>query len=90
MYSKQIGQRRIFLCVFFVFFFGIARKSHSPDRLSLSFSERFNQTLERQLRKLVSDSPADWDLVIDECVFAYNTSKHASTGFTPFFLMYGR
>ena len=30
-----------------------------------------------------------WSLFLDSCVFAYNTSRHETTRFTPFELMYG-
>ena len=32
----------------------------------------------------------NWDDFIDTCIFAYNTSHHESTSFTPFNLMFGR
>ncbi|KZR99859.1 Uncharacterized protein APZ42_004115 [Daphnia magna] len=32
----------------------------------------------------------DWDEFIDFVTFAYNTSRQESTGFSPFFLLYGR
>ena len=31
----------------------------------------------------------EWDLVLTEVWFAYNTSVHSTTGFTPYFLMFG-
>lgn len=31
-----------------------------------------------------------WDQYIDTCVYAYNSSKHESTAYTPFELMFGR
>ncbi len=32
----------------------------------------------------------DWDKYVSACVFAYNTSIHPATGYTPFMLMFGR
>ena len=32
----------------------------------------------------------DWESHLAKVCFAYNTSKHASTGFSPFYMMYGR
>ena len=52
--------------------------------------ERFNQTLKAQLQKLVNEHQDDWDTILDEILFAYRTSRHASTKFTPSLLMYGR
>ena len=51
--------------------------------------ERFNQTLQKGLVKLTEDE-VDWDLHIDDVLFAYRTSMHASSKYTPFFLMYNR
>ena len=31
----------------------------------------------------------EWDVVLSEFMFAYNTSVHSTTGFTPYFLMFG-
>jgi hypothetical protein len=42
------------------------------------------------LVKLVYDKKDHWDKVLDTCVYAYNTSVHESTSFTPFELMFGR
>lgn len=53
-------------------------------------SERANRTLEDMLRAYTSSRQDDWDLVLPAAEFAYNSSKQASTGFTPFFLNYGQ
>lgn len=42
------------------------------------------------LVKYVEDKRNEWDMVLDSCVFAYNTSKHESTLYSPFEVMYGR
>lgn len=52
--------------------------------------ERFNQTVQTMLTKFVSKKKDDWDTYLDTCIFAYNTSEHHSTSFTPFELMFGR
>ena len=52
--------------------------------------ERMNQTLTKSLLKLVNVNKDNWDLLIDPVLFAYRTSKHDSTKYTPFFMMYKR
>jgi hypothetical protein len=52
--------------------------------------ERFNHTLEVQLRAQVGRNHRDWDLYLPAATYAYNTAPHAATGETPFFLVYGR
>uniref|UniRef100_A0A8C2FGW1 Integrase catalytic domain-containing protein n=1 Tax=Cyprinus carpio TaxID=7962 RepID=A0A8C2FGW1_CYPCA len=50
--------------------------------------ERFNQTLKMMLRKYVSDTGKDWDKWLPFLLFAYREVPHASTGFSPFELLY--
>ena len=52
--------------------------------------ERFNQTLQRALLKMIDENQSEWDKFLDSVLFAYRTSKQASTTFSPFFLLYGR
>ncbi|KAL2082862.1 hypothetical protein ACEWY4_020635 [Coilia grayii] len=52
--------------------------------------ERFNKTLKSMLRKFVSDSGSDWDDWLPYLLFAYREVPQASTGFSPFELLYGR
>lgn len=52
--------------------------------------ERFNQTLKAMLRKFVCDSGADWDQWLPYLLFAYREVPQASTGYSPFELLYGR
>ena len=52
--------------------------------------ERFNRTLLTMLATSAKDNPLNWEQYVRSVCFAYNTSTHSSTGFTPFFLMYGR
>ena len=40
--------------------------------------------------KYAHEKKEDWDMYLDSCVFAYNTSKHASSLYTPFEVMFGR
>ena len=52
--------------------------------------ERYNQTLQRSLLKLVNKQQNNWDEFINGVLLAYRTSKQKSTQFTPFELMYCR
>ncbi|MBN3289911.1 POL2 protein, partial [Polypterus senegalus] len=52
--------------------------------------ERFNQTLKQMLRKVVSADGRNWDQLLPLVLFAYREVPQASTGFSPFELLYGR
>ena len=52
--------------------------------------ERFNQTLKRMLKKAAMDNVKDWDKFVPYLLFAYREVPQASTGFSPFELIYGR
>ncbi|KAJ9519373.1 hypothetical protein QJQ45_023169 [Haematococcus lacustris] len=53
-------------------------------------TERANRTLEDMLRNFVSPYHDDWDTHLTAAEFAYNSSTHAATGFTPFHLNSGQ
>ncbi len=53
-------------------------------------TERANKTIEEMLRSYVQTNGSDWDKYLPALEFAYNSSIHATTGFSPFFLTYGR
>lgn len=55
----------------------------------LSMIERFNRTRIDQLAKMLLQQPGEWDDCLDLVYLAYNTSRHSTTGFTPFFLTNG-
>ncbi|KAI7799815.1 hypothetical protein IRJ41_012432 [Triplophysa rosa] len=52
--------------------------------------ERFNQTLKRMLRRVVAKDGCDWDLLLPYVLFGVREVPQASTGFTPFELLFGR
>ena len=52
--------------------------------------ERFNRTLLSMLATSVKDNPFDWEKQLPKVCMAYNTSVQSSTGYTPFYLMFGR
>ena len=52
--------------------------------------ERFNRTLVSMLSAVVQDRHHEWEEHLRATCMAYNTSVQSSTGFTPFYLMFGR
>ena len=42
------------------------------------------------LAAYVADYPHDWDNWVSLAVYAYNTSSHSSTGFSPYEMVFGR
>ena len=52
--------------------------------------ERQNRTLQEILSSFVSQHKDDWDNWVSLAVYAYNTSCHESTGFSPYELVFGR
>ena len=52
--------------------------------------ERLNQTIKQGLQtKLNEKWSEEWDVVLRAVMFAYNTSVYSTTGFTPYFLIFG-
>ena len=52
--------------------------------------ERFNKTIKNMLVKVTIDQEDKWHEYLPLVLFAYNSSKHESTGFSPFELMFGQ
>ena len=52
--------------------------------------ECFNRTLLSMLATSTENHPFDWEQQLRKVCMAYNTSVQSSTGFTPFYLMFGR
>lgn len=52
--------------------------------------ERFNQTLERYLAKVVENRQRDWDKHIQPFLLSYRSAVHESTTVTPAFANFGR
>ena len=53
-------------------------------------TERANRTLEEMLRAYIGSKQNDWDQHLTAIEMAYNNSKQASTGFSPFYLNHGQ
>ena len=52
--------------------------------------ECFNKTLKQMLSKVVNKRGQNWDKLLGAVLLAYRATPHASTGMSPFFLVYGR
>ena len=52
--------------------------------------ERFNRKLLSMLRALPEKQKSRWSDHLNKVVHAYNCTRHDSTGFSPFYLMFGR
>ena len=52
--------------------------------------ERFNRTLAVAISMYVDADHKSWDRYVQQVTYAYNTSIHKATGFTPFYLMFCR
>ncbi|XP_020297641.1 uncharacterized protein LOC109862121 [Pseudomyrmex gracilis] len=51
--------------------------------------KRLHRTLAEYIRHYVNKDQTDWDDWVPYAMFAYNTTPHTATGFTPFELVYG-
>ena len=52
--------------------------------------ERMNQTIIRMIGKLAEDKKARWSEHLPELLSAYNGTRSAVTGYSPYYLLFGR
>ncbi|XP_040210456.1 lymphocyte antigen 86 [Rana temporaria] len=52
--------------------------------------EKMNQTLIEMLRAVPPATISDWPTLLPQLMYTYNNTIHCSTGYTPYYLMFGR
>ncbi|KAK7877227.1 hypothetical protein WMY93_032080 [Mugilogobius chulae] len=68
------------------------QKSHTTPYhpMGNGIAERYNRTLGNMIRALPPNSKARWPQMLQTLTFCYNCTEHETTGFAPFYLMFGR
>ena len=71
--------------------YGVQKLRTSPYHAQTNGQvERMNQTIIRMIGKLEQDKKAHWSEHLPEMLSAYNGTHSAVTGYSPYFLLFGR
>lgn len=52
--------------------------------------ERWNRTIKKMIRNYTDNDQRNWDIILPWAVLNYNLTKHETTGFAPYEIVYGR
>ena len=71
--------------------YGVQKLRTSPYHAQTNGQvERMNQTIIRMIGKLEEDRKACWSEHLPELLLAYNATRSAVTGYSPYYLLFGR